>query len=313
LLSTIIWPADLCSVYWRHAQEEFIVRGNITRRGKGSWRLKFDVDADGTGERQTRYLTIRGNRSDAERELTRLLSAAHHGTLVDPRKTTVSEHVRAWLNGTHGLSPKTVERYRELAEQQIIPHLGSVVLQRLRPSAVQDWLTAPLTRGGKGSRPLSPRSVGHAHRVLHRALQRAIETEILARNVAGAISPPKVEGTDIEILNAEQIILVLKRLEGHSLYSIVALALATGMRRGELLGLQLRDYDLDAAVVKVERAIEETCAGLRFKAPKTKHGRLTISLPPSAVQVLRDHRRLQLEMRIAFGIGRPDPDALVFS
>ena len=85
------------------------------------------------------------------------------------------------------------------------------------------------------------------------------------------------------------------------------------MRRGELLALRWDDLNLDEATVSVERSLEETKAGLRFKTPKTKHGRRVISLPPSSVEVLRAHRRRQLELRIALGQGRQEPTALVFS
>jgi len=287
-------------------------RGNITRRSKQSWRIKFDLPSDG-GDRQTRYVTVRGKYADAQRELTKLLSAADNGMDIEPRKVTVADYMKAWLDGRHNLSPKTVERYKQLTERQIIPYLGSTILQRLRPPTIQRWHETILTSGGKDDRPLSPRTVGHAHRVLHRALQRAVEMEILARNVASAISPPSLEPSEIEILDAGQIAIVLESLKGHDIYSIAALALATGMRRGELLALQWTDCDLDAATLTVERALEETRAGLRFKAPKTRHGLRTISLPDSAVQVLRDHRLNQLETRMALGLGRPESDALVFS
>jgi len=89
-------------------------RGNITRRGKNSWRLKFEVGVD--GKRKTRYVTVKGKFKDAQRELTRVLGAADAGTLPEPSKTTVAASLRKWLDTNHGLSPKTVERYRELAE-----------------------------------------------------------------------------------------------------------------------------------------------------------------------------------------------------
>jgi integrase len=148
---------------------------------------------------------------------------------------------------------------------------------------------------------------------LHKALQRAVNDETLARNVASAISPPKVEAKEVEILDAKQVALVLRKLEGHPLYAICALALASGMRRGELLALRLCDVDFDTGSVRVERSLEETASGLRFKAPKSKHGRRTISLPASAVAILRVHWRQQLELRMAFGLGKPDPNALLFS
>ena len=137
--------------------------------------------------------------------------------------------------------------------------------------------------------------------------------ETLPRNVAAVIRPPKVESEEVEILTAEQLSDVLGGLADHALYPIVALALATGMRRGELLALRWDDLNLDEATVSVERSLEETKAGLRFKTPKTKHGRRVISLPLSSVDILRAHRRRQLELRIALGQGRQEPAALVFS
>jgi integrase len=168
------------------------MRGNITRRGKHSWRLKFDLDAAG-GRRLTRYITVRGKRQDAERELARLISAAHGGTLVEPSKITVADHIRAWLDDPHGLAGKTAERYRQLAEQQIFPHIGTVPLQKLRPAHVADWHAVLRKAGGKDSQPLSARTVQHAHRVLHRALARAVAVELLPRNVASVVKPPPVE------------------------------------------------------------------------------------------------------------------------
>jgi integrase len=288
-------------------------RGSIRRRGKRSWQIRFDDGLNADGRRNARWATVKGTRQDAQKELTRLLAAADTGTLPEPSKTTLAQHIRGWLNEPQGLASKTRERYQQLAEQQIIPHLGAIPLQKLKPAHVHTWHGTLLASGGKDGKPLSARTVGHAHRVLHRALQIAVESEVLARNVAGIKRPPKVEDEEIEILNAAQVDLVLHELEGHALYAISGLALATGMRRGELLAIRLCDVDFDGASVRVERSLEETGGGLRFKPPKSKHGRRTISLPPTAVAVLRAHWRQQLELRLALGLGKPDPDALVFS
>ena len=298
------------------------MRGSITRRGKSSWRLKFEVGTDGAGRRQTRYVTVKGKRQDAEKELTRLLGQIDAGTLPERSKVSVAEYLRAWLGRADPdgvappppaeLTPKTAERYRELAEGQIIPHLGGIALQKLRPAQVAAWHADILKSGSRKGRPLAARTVGHAHRLLHRALERAVQTEVVSRNVVAAVSPPKVEATEIEILDAEQFADTLRKLKDHPLYAIVAVDLSTGLRRGELLALRLADADLDNATIRVERSLEETKAGLRFKAPKTVHGRRTISLPPSAVMVLRDHRRKLLEMRLALGLGKPDDDTLLF-
>jgi integrase len=106
---------------------------------------------------------------------------------------------------------------------------------------------------------------------------------------------------------------VLAKLDGHILCPIVSLALATGMRRGELCGLQWGDIDLDAATLRVERSVEETRAGLRVKPPKTKRGRRNITLPPEAVAILRAHKVKLLELRLVLGLGTITADTLVFS
>jgi integrase len=281
--------------------------GGIDERGKDRWRLRWQV----SGQRFTK--SFQGNITQAKRELRRLLKSADDGMHVAPVKLTLAEYVRGWLDSASDLSPKTLERYRQLAEQQIIPHLGTVELQKLRPAQVQEWHATILKTGGMGGRQLSARTVGHAHRVLHRCLERAMRLEIIARNVAHVVRPPKVEAAEVAILSAVQLTDVLARLDRHAIYPVVALALATGMRRGELCGLAWGAVDFIAATVRVERSLEETAAGLRFKGPKTRHGHRAISLPGSAVELLRNHRRQQIERRLVLGLGRLGPDDLVFA
>lgn len=290
-------------------------RGNITRRGKSSWRLKYEGGEPDpvTGKRQTSYVTFRGAKKDAQRELTRLLAAVENGTAVAPSTETIAEYLRGWLSADQRLSPKTLERYRQLAERQIIPHLGSMALQKLRPAQVNDWHQTLLKSGGAGGRPLAARTVGHAHRVLHRGLARAVNLEIVSRNVAHTVPPPKPEAAEIAILSAPEIADVLARLDGHPLHPIAALALGTGMRRGELCALAWGALDLEVATVRVERSLEETEAGLRIKPPKTHHGRRSISLPAGVVETMRAHRRAQAEHRLLLGLGRPGAADYVFT
>jgi integrase len=290
------------------------MRGHIRKRGKGSsWEVKIDLPTTTSERRKTHYCTVRGSRKDAERELARLISAAHDGTLPEPNRITVADYLTNWLDGAHGLAAKTKERYLALTQQQIIPHLGNIALQKLRPAHIADWHSKLLREGGKDGRPLSGRTTGHAHRVLHTALARAVKSELVPRNVASVIKPPKVEEQEVDSLKADEISTVLKALDGHPLHAVAITALATGARRGELLALTWGNIDLDKATMKIERSLEQTKAGLKFKQPKTKTSRRTISLPPMTVDALRTHRRQQLEVRVALGQGRPDSNTLVFS
>jgi integrase len=136
---------------------------------------------------------------------------------------------------------------------------------------------------------------------------------LVEQNVATLVSPPRVASTEIELLTPAEVQIVLGKLEGRSIYPILVTALATGMRRGELLALRWQNVDLDGAVLRVEQSLEQTKAGLRFKSPKTKHGRRSITLPASAVTVLRDHWKAQKEQRLKLGMGKAPTDSLVFA
>src|SRR5262249_16149928 len=125
-------------------------RGSVLKRGN-AWLIKFSVD------NKQRYAWVKGTRRDAEDKLAQLLAAASTGTLADPSQATVATYVCETLDVARDLAPKTLERYRELAERQIVPHIGEVKLQKLRPEHVEKWHAALL--GEK----LAARTVGHAH------------------------------------------------------------------------------------------------------------------------------------------------------
>lgn len=290
-------------------------RGSIIRRGKKSWRLKFDTGADMlTGKRQTAYVTVKGTKQDAQQELTRRLAALDAGSFVAPTKTTLAEWLDQWLDENTTISGKTKERYGELIEGQVKPHLGRVLVQKLRPAQIQKWHTHLLKNGARKGGPLHARTVGHAHRVLNKAMSDAMKLELVPRNVVAVVAAPKVEDTEMEILSAPQIAEVMTGICDHALSPIVVVALGTGMRRGELLALRWIDVNLDAATLRIERALEETKeGGLRFKPPKTAYGKRTITLPATVVSMLRTYRRQQLELRIVLGLGKFASDALVFS
>src|SRR5919205_44166 len=168
------------------------MRGHIQQRGVDSWRLKFDAGRDpATGKRATRYVTFRGTKREAQQELARLIAQVSHGTFVEPDKVTVAGYLRQWITDAEALSvsPKTGERYRQLIERQIIPHLGAIALQKLRPAHIASWHAKLLQEGRHDGTALSARSTGHAHRVLHKALEDAVGRELLLRNPVSIMAP----------------------------------------------------------------------------------------------------------------------------
>jgi integrase len=139
-----------------------------------------------------------------------------------------------------------------------------------------------------------------------------VKNEILSKNVVAVHSAPAVSSPDIDWLLQDQIPVLLRKLEGHGLFHIAVLALATGCRRGELLALRWRNLDLDAMTVTIEESLEQTKGQLRFKPPKTKAGKRTLTLPPNAVAIMRQHHAKQGELRLALGLGKAGADDLVF-
>jgi integrase len=274
--------------------------GGIDERSPGHYRLRWRVG----GKRFTK--AFHGSIGEARRELRRLIKSADDGEHVAPDKVTVERYLTDWLASDTGISPKTRERYQGLLRLQIVPHLGALAIQALRPDQVEAWHKALLDGG------LSARTVGHAHRLLHTGLERAINYGVVSHNVAHTVKPPRVEATEIEILSQEQIAAVRAGLFGHWLLPIIELALGTGMRRGELCALTWGAVDLAKGVVQVRASLEETAAGLRVKEPKTRHGRRTITLARITAETLREQYRQQVELRLKLGMGRPDATDVVF-
>lgn len=270
------------------------MKGHIRQRGERSWEIKFDAGREpATGKRLTRYHSFKGTKREAQVELTRLMAEAQSGRSIAPNRITVSQFLdefeRDWA--PTNVSAKTRERYGELLRVHVRPHLGDVRLQQLEPADLNRLYLRLAKVKPDGRARLSARTIGHAHRVVHKALEVARGLGLVARNVAADASPPRPVEQEIEILTEEQVGTVLGKLRGRALYPLIVVALATGMRRGELLALKWEDIDLDAGTCRIDRSVEEPKAGVvEFKGTKTRHGRRTITLPAFALAELKAYR-----------------------
>jgi integrase len=171
---------------------------------------------------------------------------------------------------------------------------------------LEAWHTA-LRNGG-----LAPRTIGHAHRVLSKALRDAEKDNLIVKNATKLQRAPKVADDEVEIV--PDIPALMTALQGWRHGTVAMVALFTGMRLGEVLALRWDKVDLDAKVIKVREALEQTKQfGIRFKPPKSRAGRRDITLPDVLVETLRDHRKAQLELRMQLGAGKLPDDALLFA
>jgi integrase len=291
------------------------MKGHIQQRGKNSWRLKFDAGRDEkTGRRKTQFHTFRGTKRQAQVRLAEMIAAVAQSKYVEPHKITVAEWVRGRVDrweASGDISARTAQRYRQLVENQIAPHIGAKLLQKLRTLDVEEWHTTLRTAGRvRGNGDLSARTIGHAHRVLNKALREAAKNEMVVKNVVAAESAPKVDNEEMAIV--KDIPAFVDAIRGHRLYVPAMIALFTGMRLGEVLAMREGRVDIDEKVIEVREALEETRAhGVRSKPPKSKAGRRDLTLPDILVDALRMFRNEQLELRIK--LGKLGDDGLLFA
>lgn len=290
------------------------MRGSVQRKGKGTWRLVFDLDRDHTGRRRQKVVSFKGNRRDAENEVSRQITEMQNGGFVEPQSLTLGEYLEKWLDSQKAstVSAKTFERYDEICRLHLIPNLGSSRLQKLQPMQIQSYYSEAQVSGrlnGKGG--LTARSVLHHHRILRQALQQAVRWRLISINPADAVKPPKPSRKEIETLNEDDTATLLQGFSETRFYIPVLIAVTAGLRQGEILALRWADIDFAKGSLAVRRSLEKTRQyGLRFKEPKTKRSSRVVVLPQFTIDALKQHRIAQAEFQLKLGL-RQTADSLV--
>jgi integrase len=290
------------------------MRGHVQKRGRGSWRLKWELTRH-NGERTTRYKTVRGTRRQAEAELATILASLHSGSYVDPNRITVQDLMVKWRDDVakHEVSAKTFERYAEHV-LRVIDGLGHVRLSMLSPLQIQEFLSDLRARGHKRrTGGLSEQTLLHVFKILKAALDQAVRWRLIVANPAADVRPPRPPRREVVTLSAEDMMRLLSAAEGSELETAVLLWLTTGLRRGELLALRWGDVDRERSRLTVARTLEETKAeGLSFRAPKTSRSARIVPLPSITMDALGKHELRQKRRRLAAGSAWED-QGLVFS
>ena len=279
------------------------MRGHIRKRGLKSWSIIVELDRGTDGKRRQKWETIQGTKKKAEAKLAQILHALETGMYIEPSRLTVAAYLDKWLEtAKSNVAGKTFERYSEIVKRHLVPSLGHLLLSKLTALHIQAVHAKDLLSGRLDGREggLSPQTVIHHHRILREALQQAVRWQLLPRNPADAVEPPKAQRREMRAIDAPQMAWLLSVVRGTRLYLPVMLAVTTGMRRGEFLGLRWADIDFLQSTAAVRRSVEQTKEGLRLKSPKGKRGRL-IPLPAITIEALREHRARQDAHKDAMG------------
>jgi integrase len=283
------------SALWAKTKGKLMARdhgdGSIDSRGKDRWRLRYRIG----GKRFTK--TVQGSITDAKKELRRLLKSGDDGTHVAPAKMTLGQWIESWLDlRKRSVTARTLERYAEILRLHVSPTLGDKRLQSINATQIDSLYDKLFEKG------LSSRTVHHVHTVLGAVFRTAEHKDLIARNPVTRAEPPSVDEEEAgQALEEEQLTALINDFRGRAMFSLVATAAYTGMRRGELLALRWSCFDAEAKSLCIDRAVEETKAhGLRLKEPKTDRGRRTITLDDGLVALLSAEREKAL--RIVAGV-----------
>lgn len=261
--------------------------GSIYKRKDGRWAASLTIDGR---RRKTFYGKTR---REVQEQLKVALREQQQGTLITTPQQTIAQYLTQWLeNQQSAIRARSFERYEQLVRLHILPVLGRVSLQKLTPQHVQALYTRKIKEG------LSQTTVGMIHTVLHKALGDALRWGLVARNMCDAVSPPRIDRHEIQPLSVEQARKLLAEAQGHSLEALFVLALSTGMRRGELLGLKWQDINIATGILQVRRILTRSHGNRYVEAePKTEKSRRSIILPTVTVEALKQHQARQEEAR----------------
>ena len=270
-----------------------------------TWAFVVDLGSIGTNRKQ------RGGggfatKAAAVEAMNRLQAAVVDGTHIERSRSTLGEYLRDWLPACRNIRPNTARDYSVSIHKHITPHLGSVRLQSVDRLQIRG-LYRKLAESG-----LSEKTVHNIHICLHKALQDAVDDGLLRRNPGEKAHAKPKDRPEMLTWSPEELAAFLASAAQDRDLALYHVAAATGMRRGELLGLRWRDVDLDAARLEVRQQFTRQGSGLGFGPPKSKKSVRTIDLDEETVALLREQHERQRFDRRASGSGyRSDLD-LVF-
>ena len=274
--------------------------GSIYQRSDGRWAASISLEG---GKRKTFYGKTR---KAVQEQLKTALHQQQQGILATGPQQKVEQFLQHWLENVHkqSIRSRTYERYEEIVRLHLVPGIGHHQLQKLSPQHLQSFYTQKLEEG------LSTTTVISFHNVLHKALETAVRWNLISRNVCDLVSPPRRKRFEIQPLSVEQVQQLLAVTRDHRQEALFLLALATGMRRGELLGLKWQDINFQAEMLQIRRILTRVPTKVKKPQgatyveaePKTEKGRRSIILPQFVLEALKQHRARQSEARLKAGV-----------
>ena len=276
--------------------------GSIERRGKNSWRLIISAGSDCEGKRVSLKKTIRANtRKDAEIELARYAVEVSAPGYEPPEDMTLNEFVQLWLrdHAERNLKPKTILGYKSIINRRILPELGSRKMSEIKPIEISGFYTKLLSMktvpGSRSEGSLSSLTVRHYHMLLSKIFTDAVRLEVIDKNPLQRVVAPKVKQRRIKLEDAslEGILLALEK-EPIQYQVAINLTIGTGMRLGEVAGLEWKHIDFKRRLLQVNQSAQQiTGKGIIINDPKSQTSERNIALPECVLEFLVTYKEEQ--------------------
>ena len=293
--------------------------GSIEKRGKNSYRLTVSEGFDLNGNPMIHRKTVHGTKKDAEVELAKFVTEVQNGLVVDGKSLRFSEFTEIWKRdyGSKELAPTTYKRYCRMLETRLLPYFGHFYINKIRPTDIMKFYDllekdTQLVRksgnnGEKTKKPLSGKTILEHHRLLRAMLHKAVYWQLIVANPAERVQAPKARKPKRRSYDDEQTKILLENLELLSIedskYKVaIILTIFTGVRLGELMGLEWQDVDFKNRIISINRSSQYLSdMGVFTKTPKTESSIREIAIPEFIISLLEEYKLWYEEQKSIYG------------
>lgn len=293
--------------------------GSIEKRGKNSYRLTVSEGFDLNGKPMIHRKTVHGTKKDAEVELAKFVTEVQNGLVIDGKSLKFSEFTEIWKRdyGSKELAPSTYKRYCRMLETRLLPYFGHFYINKIRPTDIMKFYDllekdTQLVRkkgnnGSKTKKPLSGKTILEHHRLLRAMLHKAVYWQLIVANPAERVQPPKARKPKRKSYDDEQTKILLENLEllpsEDAKYKVaIILTVFTGVRLGELMGLEWQDVDFKNGIISINRSSQYLAdMGVFTKVPKTESSNREIAIPEFIISLLDEYKLWYEEQKSIYG------------
>ena len=302
--------------------------GSIEKRGKNSYRLNCLAGYNLQGKPIKKTKTVHGTKKEAEIELAKFVADVQNGMVIEGKSLKFSEFTEIWKRdyGSKELAPSTYKRYCRMLETRLLPYFGHFYVNKIKPTDIMQFYDllskdTQLVRkkdnnGSKTLKPLSGKTILEHHRLLRAMLHKAVYWQVIVSNPAERVQPPKVKKPKRKYYDDDQCKILLENLEQLDEEQIkyktaIILTVFTGVRLGELMGLEWQDVDFKTGIISINRSSQYLSdKGIFTKSPKTESSVREVAIPDFIVSLLKEYKLWYEEQKSIVGDFWNDSDRL---